>query len=207
MRRYQEGGLARMTQTMVHPEDVNLPVDQQRLVFGQMSERGLTPVTGPQGGMLDAARAAALLTATGMTGAVSDRDLSRLQQIMAARQQRDPAIGAAISLQTGTSPKTVARQLMRSGHDRDEIEIIMEDANLQTGGTGGRIVEHANNALEWVPHFEGVPQPPIGDVFYDPIKEHERKLEREQMMEQIRQGNVPQMSPQDKAKLARGGRT
>ncbi len=84
---------------------------------------------------------------------------------------------------------------LRAGEDPADLEAEQIERSYNTTGTGGRIETHANGALEWVPNGPGdVPQPPVGDVFYDPIEQ----IRREQQMEQDF-GNMPieYMAPGD----------
>ncbi|GAF82867.1 unnamed protein product, partial [marine sediment metagenome] len=120
---------------------------------------------------LDPARAAALLK-----GQMSDSDSRILER-------RKP---------TGPMSKSELSSRAQRGQSQEQIEAEAIKRSYDTVGTGGYIIEHANGALEWVPNGPGdQPQPPTGDVFFDPIA--------------IEQQRTQSMSPDDMRKLARGG--
>lgn len=125
---------------------------------------------------LDPAKAKALMEYAGieekmsaLKGQVSDYDMQKLKNLKGRiLERRKPP---------GPMQKSEMHARARMGQSKEEIESDAIKKSYETVGTGGYIIEHANGALEWVPNGPGdQPQPPTGDVFYDPIA-----LEQEQV--------------------------
>ena len=163
-------------QEMVDPETGGL-------AFGQMNSSGamelLRDAVGENfqatTGKLNAGRAAALLKYQGiesqlssMKGQMSDYDREKLKDIQSRiLERRKP---------TGPMSKSELSSRAQRGQSQEQIEAEAIERSYDTVGTGGYIIEHANGALEWVPNGPGdVPQPPTGDVFYDPIAEEQQR--------------------------------
>lgn len=173
-RAYQAGGVA----TMVHPEDVDKPISEQRMTFGKL-------VTNAQGSAMRALRDASgkylsAGTSPSEQAASGLRSVKeRLRERIRSRQPREITTGELRYIATSKGP--------------DAAEEIANDMSFKAGGSGGRIEVYAGGAMEWVPNGpDGVPQPTVGDVFYDPIKEA-------QELQEIG------VSREDYNKLARGG--
>lgn len=163
-RAFQEGGDVGALQTMVHPEDVDLPVGKQRLTLG-------AAISDAHGSAMRALRDASGKYLSAGKGNVSDADLHRIKDRM-REQQRTPR---------EVSKWELRRVAEREG--KDAAEQLGNERSFEAGGVGGRIEVYAGGAMEWVPNGPGgVPQPTTGDVFYDPIED----AQRGQMLDQLR---------------------
>jgi hypothetical protein len=163
-------------QEMVDPETGGL-------AFGQLNSSGAMELLRDAAGekfrsadKLDPARAAALLKYHGiesqlssMKGQISDYEMEKMKDLQSRiLERRKP---------TGPMSKSELSSRAQRGQSQEQIEAEAIERSYDTVGTGGYIIEHANGALEWVPNGPGdQPQPPTGDVFYDPIKEEQRKV-------------------------------
>ena len=181
MRRYQEGGAIQLM------EDPNNP---GQTIFARIQGGQLVPLQAPGGQhfqaaqRLDPERGAMLARQLGqMQGAMSDADMESLRR---AAEFAGVELGKSVATTGLQGTINALRQRMETqpltnhqmsamrkmGSDVEEIEAEQIERSYNTNGTGGRVVTHANGALEWVPNGPGdIPQPPVGDVFYDPIEE------------------------------------
>ena len=180
MKRYQEGGavdpvtahseaLQRMAEFMgVEPTGPlhggNLA--EMQMLLGQQTLDRLASMKGSTSN-LDYQRAQNLVSQMGRNTDVNQRLLQMMQQ---TEQRSRPPMN-----------NNVLAARVEAGEDPADLEAEQIERSYNTTGRGGRIVTHANGALEWVPNGEGdVPQAPIGDVFYDPIEELRREQEQVQ---------------------------
>ena len=175
-----------------HPADIEagIPRSEARLTY-------MTPHRLPTGEVemklteaLDPAITAELSRM--ITGPGIDFEEAKRRAQSETQRQREKA--ALLS----DSPR-VRKFAMRNLLERGGPQLVEETMNVvaaEMGGEGGRVVEHVGGAMEWVPHGPGgIPQPPTGDAFYDPIAEEQHKI---QAMQQLRAAG-------DYPKLARGG--
>lgn len=171
-RAYQEGGDVGALQTMVHPEDVDKPISEQRLAFGRMDQGRMQALRDAAGKIFSASQSQA---ATSGLQNIKERLSERIKR----RRPREITTGELRYIATSKGP--------------DAAEEIANDMSFKAGGAGGRIEVYAGGAMEWVPNGPGgVPQPTVGDVFYDPIREA-------QELQEIG------VSGEDYKKFARGG--
>jgi len=111
-----------------------------------------------------------------LKGKISDRDLEKMKAEIATGGMQ----AFRQKMQAMIDPKIRMRQLHREG-GAELVEDTMVEESYNRGGIGGRVEEYANGALEWVPNGPGdVPQPPTGDVFYDPIAEAQQEVSGQQ---------------------------
>ena len=142
-----------------------------------------------------------------MEGAISNKEMAMLEQLA------DPSASGLMGetrrqmmleeLGISSQPERPLNNFelnmsMRAGDSVEDIEAEQIELSYNTTGVGGRIVEHQNGALEWVPNGPGdIPQPPIGDVFYDPIAEEQRRIQIEERTRYVPPGAT--------RKFAKGG--
>ena len=163
-----------------HPEDIaaGIPAAQRRVttMIPRMMPSG--DVTMELTESLEPSLRAQL--AKLQAGQMSEEE-AKLAGIRAKEDYEWHQVRAALSTRSPRAQKFALRNLLERG-DAAFVEEKMNEVAAEMGHEGGRIVEHVGGALEWVPHGPGgIPQPPTGDVFHDPIAE-----EQEQIMAQQR---------------------
>ncbi len=169
-----------------------------------------------QGGMTDAD---ARILAGGARMSSFDKLKARQRARVVGNQMVMMPDGTTMKMEDPAPTPMSKRELnirIRDGReDKDELEAEAIERSYDSVGIGGRIVEHANGALEWVPNGPGdIPQPPTGDVFFDPIELEQQQLEskgnREQLLRRLQASGMvtdkqlSQFSGRER-KFARGG--